>query len=226
VALLAFTPFAPSAAAAIAGRVAHVSPEHWTSEALIALARSAGDSAAGRRSVEGFLMRSLAGASLVPTGIAAYGALAQLNPQGAATPALIQISGNASDAPMSNAALMTLAELGELAHPVAKDIAVLLATTEEPAREEQLCRTLLRLRVSPQDLPLERILQRLSNGPDRSAAAHLMLLCLHPIEFAKAAVTVRQRFAGASEALRLVLSQAHETLTGTKLDGSIVVKGI
>jgi hypothetical protein len=227
VALLAFTPFALSGAHAIARCIAGIAPENWTSEALLALARSAGDNSASRRSVENFVMRSLVGTNLVPTGIAGYLALAQINPKGVAVPTLLQVAANTGNAQASNAALAALGDLGEVAQAVAKDVAMLLVDTDEPAREELLCRTLLRLKALPQDVKLAHSLQRVTDGPERSAAAHAMLICLHPKEFARAAAdTVRQRFACASEALRPVLSQTYDTLTGIKLDGQKVTEGI
>lgn len=219
VALLTVTPFARNAAAAIATRIAAVPPGQWTSEALLALARSAGDDAASRRSVDSFVMRSLAGTSLVPTGIAGYLALAQLDPKGAAIPALLQVAANKDDPEPSIAALEALGELGAMARPVARNIAQLLVATDDPAREELLCRTLVRLQPAHSDVPVGHALQRIVNAPDRGAAAHCMLLCLHPKEFAQAATVVRQRFGAATDALRQVLSQTHKTLTGVDLGG-------
>lgn len=219
VALLTLTPFARNAAATIAGRVAQIAPAHWTSEALSALARSAGDDATARRSVENFVLRSLAGTRLVPTGIAGYLALAQLDPKGAAIPALLQVATTAGEVEQSSAALEALGDLGVLARPVARDIAELLVASDDPDREELLCRTLVRLQPSYRDVPAAHVLQRLVSAPDRGAAAHCMLLCLHPKEFAQAAALVRQRFAAAADALKQVLSQTHKTLTGSDLDG-------
>jgi hypothetical protein len=98
----------------------------------------------------------------------------------------------------------------------------MLAATDDPAREELLCRTLVRLRSPAQDLPVARVLQRVQSAPDRSTAAHCMLLCLHPKEFLQAATVVQQRFLAASEALRKALAQTYKTLTGTELTGGEV----
>ena len=219
VALLTLTPFASSAAATIAGRIAHTAPECWTTEALLALARSAGGDAVAQRKVEGFLMRSLSGRRHLPTGIAEYAALAQLNPQGGAMAALVQVAASTSDSEQSYAALDALGDLGEAARPVARQIADLLVATDDPAREELLCRTLVRLRPPHRDLPARHVVQRVSSGLDRGAAANCMLLCLHPRDFAAAAAVVRQRFEVASNALQQVLSQVHRTLTGVGLGG-------
>ncbi len=217
VALLAITPFAREAAASIARHVSGVSAERWTSEALHALARSAGKDNDLRSKLEAFVMRSLAGAPLMPTGIAGYGALAQLNPQGAAIGALVQVAADTRDNDKAFAALDALGELGEAAQPQANAVAQMLSATDDPAREEKLCRTLLRLKPGPKDLPMAHVLQRVESAPDRACAAHCMLLCLHPKDFAPAAVVVRKRHALASSALQKVLSQVHKTLVGTEL---------
>jgi predicted nucleic acid-binding protein len=220
VALLAFSPFATSAAGAIARRVASIQPQGWTMEALQALVKSAGDDAAARGKIEGFVMRSLASAPLVPAGIAGYTLLARLNPQGAAIAALVQVAGDAANPDASSAALEALGELGETARPAAKSIAQLLAATDDPAREELLCRTLVRLRSPAGDVPVARVLHRVRSAPDRSTAAHCMLLCLHPKEFAQAASIVQQRRLAASDALQKALAQTYKTLTGMDLTGS------
>jgi hypothetical protein len=217
VALLAVTPFAREAAASIAKQVAGASPDRWTSEALHALARSAGKDNDMRGKLEAFVMRSLAGAPLMPTGIAGYCALAQLNPQGAAVGALVQVAADTSDNDKAFAALQALSDLGEIAQPAAKAVAQMLPATDDPAREEMLCRTLLRLKPSAKDLPLARVLQRVESAPDRACAAHCMLLCMHPKDFAPAAVVVHKRHAQSSAALQRILSQVHKTLAGVEL---------
>jgi hypothetical protein len=217
VALLAISPFAREAAASIAKQVAGTSPDRWTSEALHALARSAGDDNHLRSQLEAYVMRNLPSAPLLPTGIAAYGALAQLNPQGPAITALVQVAGDVSNPEPSWVALEALGELGAAAQHAAKSVAQMLLTTDDPAREELLCRTLLRLKPSAKDLPLARILQRVENAPDRACAAHCMLLGLHAKDFAPAAAVVSKRFALASAPLGKILSQVHQALAGTEL---------
>ncbi len=225
VALLAFSPFARSAQGAIAACIAGTAPAQWTQQALLALARSAGEDGAAQRSVDAFVMRSLSGTALLPTGIAAYAALACINPQGAALAALVKVAADARAVQESSAALDALGELGETARPAVRHVAEMLVATEDPAREELLCRTLVKLRPTQRDLPLDRVLQRLRDGPDRAAAAHCMLLCLHPKEFARAGAVLSQRFAVAADALRRVLSQTHKTLTGFELGGDVAAAG-
>ena len=225
VALLTLTPFATSAAATIAGRMAQTPPACWTTEALFALARSAGADTVAKTKVEAFVMRSLSGGQLLPTGIAGYAALAQLNPQGSAMAALAQVAGSSSDSEESRAALDALGDLGEAARPVARQIADLLVATNDPAREELLCRTLVRLRAPLRELPAQHILQRVAGAPDRSAAAHCLLLCLYPKELEAAAAVVRQRLGMASSALKQILLQVYKTLTGVELAGVAAAEG-
>lgn len=222
VALLAITAFAPVAAGTLARHVAGAKPSGWTVEALQALVMSAGDDSTARGKVEGFLMRSLAGAPLVPAGIAGYTALALLNPNGAALAALVKIAGDANNPETSSTALDAVGALGETARPAARAIAQMLTVTDDPAREELLCRTLVRLRSPAREVPIARVLQRVQNAPDRSAAAHCLLLCLHPKDFAQAATVVRQRCTTASKALRDALAQTYKILAGTELTGDAI----
>ncbi len=225
VALLTLTPFATSAASVIAGRMASTPLADWTTEALFALARSAGTDTLAKNKVEGFVMRSLSGGQLLPTGIAGYAALAQLNPQSSAMAALAQVAGSSSESEASRAALDALGDLGEAARPVARQIADLLVATDDPAREELLCRTLVRLKPLLRELPGQHIVQRVANAPDRSAAAHCLLLCLYPKDFQVAAAVVRQRLDVASNALRRILLKVYQTLTGVDLAGVAAAEG-
>ncbi len=220
VGLLALSPFAKSAAGTIARHVASARPADWTVEALQALAKSAGDDTTARGKVESFVMRSLTGAPLVPAGIAGYALLARLNPQGVAMAALVRIASDATNREASGAALEALGELGEIARAATRAIAQLLPATDDPAREELLCRTLVRLRPTAKDVPIARVLQRVQSAPDRGAAAHCMLLCLHPKDFSQAAAIVRQRHRAAGDALQKPLAQTYKALTGTEPTGA------
>jgi len=217
VALLALTPFASQYAGPIAAAVARTPATAWTQEGLAALARSAGNDGAAKRTVDAYVMRSLAGQPIVPTGIAGYLSLAQLNGGGSALAALVRIAVSATDAAQSEAALKAIGQLGDTASGAAPDVAQLLVTCDDPAREELLCRTLLQIKAPSRDIPLPRVVQRVGSAPERAAAAHCMLLCLHPKDFAPAAVAVRQRHASASDALKPGLAQAFKTLTGSDL---------
>lgn len=211
---------AKPAAGAITQLVAATPAKHWTTEALAALAKSAGDSADNQSSVEQFLMRALPSAAIVPTGIAGYTALAQMKPNGAATTVLARIASSATDAEHWRAALTALSTLGESAHSAAAELGKALVAIDNPEREEALCRVLVGLRVAAADVPLPRVSQRIQSGPDRSAAAHCMLLALHAKKFAAGSKVVRTRYETASAALKPVLAKTHLALAGTDLGAS------
>ena len=218
VALVTLSPVIQQAATAITQLVAALPPERWTTEALTALARSAGDSAAHRKAVEQHIMRALPSAPIIPTGIAGYTALALMQPAGAATVVLAKVAATATDPQHWKAALQALATLGEAGQAAAAELGRALVDMVDPEREEATCRVLAGVRAKEKDVPLPTLIARVQTGPERSAAAHCMLLCLHAKAFAPAAV-VRERYAVASAALRPALSQTHLQLAGTKLDG-------
>jgi hypothetical protein len=110
--------------------------------------------------------------------------------------------------------------LGETAQPAAEGLGQALQSMDEPAREEGFCRTLVSIRAKPQDIPIARVLDRIQNGPERSAAAHCMLLCLHAKQFSRGAAVVGQRYGVASGALKPTLEQTYLTLTGQKIGGT------
>ena len=223
IALAALTLVIKPATNAITQMVAALPPEKWTDEALTALARSAGDSTENKRVVEQFVMRSLPSAPIVPTGIAGYTALAQMQPGGAATVVLGRVASTASEAEHWKAALAALTTLGEAAQSAAPELGKALAVLDDPEREESMCRVMVSIRAKEQDVPLARVVQRIQTGPDRSAAAHCMLLCLHPKRFAPAAKIVAERHAVAGETLKVALAQTHKTLVGT-LPGGIAAQ--
>lgn len=217
IALCALTLVIKPAAGAITQLVAALPPDRWTIEALTALARSAGDSTENQSVVEQFVMRALPSAAIFPTGIAGYAALAQISPNGAATAALARIASAATDPEHWRAALAALSTLGESAQSAAAELANALVATDSPEREEALCRVLVGVHAKVRDVPLARVLQRIEAGPERSAAAHCMLLALHAKQFAATIKTIRDRYAIASGALKPTLAQAHFALAGTKL---------
>ena len=106
---------------------------------------------------------------------------------------------------------------GASARPAIRSLADSLVATDDPVRQEAICRTLAGLRANFKELPTECIVQRVRDAAVRSAAAHCLLLCLCPKEFAPAAAVVRQRFAASEAALKAVLSQTYKTLTGAEL---------
>jgi len=220
VALLTLSLVMAAAAPSLAQLVSALAPGAWTMEALSALARSAMPSARHRTDVEAYIIRSMQDAPMVPTGIAGYIALAQLRPEGPALPALAQVSAMATEPAHWKAALLALTTLGETAQPAAESLGQALQNVDEPAREEAVCRTLVSVRAKERDVPIARVLDRIQNGPERSAAAHCMLLCLHAKQFSRGAAVVARRYSIASEALKPTLEQTYLTLTGQKIGGT------
>jgi hypothetical protein len=225
IALHALTPFARNHAAQIAAAVASVTPEKWTNEALAALARSAKEEDAARRTVEDYVVRSLAGQPIAPTGIAGYVALAELNNGGAGLAALAAIVREASAPEHLVAALNALGGLGGIARPVARDIAARLVTTDEFALEELLCRTLVQIQAVADDIPLPRVVSRIGSAPDQNVVPHCMLLTLHPKAFASAGVVIKKRFEVAAEPLKGALALAYRILTKMELTGGAAAAG-
>lgn len=219
VALLTLSLVIKSATGAITERVAAHPPDRWSTEALTALARSASDSAENMRVVEQYVMRSLPGAPIFPTGIAGYTALAQMKPGGAATVVLGRIATTATETGHWKAALAALTTLGEAAQSVAPELGKALAVLDDPEREESVCRVMASIRAKENDVPLARVVQRIQAGPERSAAAHCVLLCLHPKRFAPVARIVAERYSVAGDLLKPALAQTYKTLVGTEPGG-------
>jgi hypothetical protein len=224
-ALFAIAPYARPFAGAIAAAVASVTPDKWTTEALAALAKSAKEDAAARRTIDAYLTRSLTGQPLVPTGIAGYVALAELNDGGAGLTALGTIVKRATDDAHLKAALLALGQLGELARPVARDVVERLVKTDTFEQEELLCRVLVQIKTHSGDIPLARVVDRIGSAPDRNVVPHCMLLTLYPKEFAHLAVIVRRRFEIAEEPLKAALALTHKILTKIELNGGAAAAG-
>lgn len=225
IAFFALSPFARTFAAQIAAAVAGVSADKWTNEALAALAKSAKDEDAARRTVENYVVRSLANQPIVPTGIAGYVALAELNGGGTGLAALASIVREASDSDHLVAALKALGGLGATARPAAREVAARLVVTEDLALEELLCRTLVQIQAAADDIPLPRVVNRIGGAPDASVVPHCMLLTLHPKEFASAGVVIKKRFDIALEPLKSALALAYKILTNTELTGGTAASG-
>ena len=216
VALRAATPFAAQGAPYIAQAAAAATPVKWTTEGLHALALSAGGSDGGKQRVEDFVLRSLHGQALIPTGIAGYTALARLNPGGVAPVALGKIAA-AEDRDTALAAINALAQIGESAATAIHGLVAALCESENPEREEALCRALLALKIRFSDVPLARVLHRVATAPDRAVAAHCLLLAMHAKSLASASKVVAARHADSAPALQLVLDELHQQLVGKRL---------
>jgi hypothetical protein len=218
IALLAVMPFAVGQAQALTAAVAQTPSARWTLEILQAVVASAGSNEDARGKLQAYLLRALPQAPLLPTGVATYAALAQLDSKGPAVQALVEIAVRSNEDAPTLAALDALIALGETARPTAiKPLSELHAKALSPVVEERLCRTLLSLRPGAAELPIRQILRRVMEAPDRGAAANCMLLGMHPRDYAAAATYLRQRFERAARGLQDVLSQTHKTLTGVAL---------
>lgn len=225
IALFALNPFARTFAAQIAAAVAGVTADKWTNEALTALAKSAKDEDAARRTVEDYVVRSLVKQPIIPTGIAGYVALAELNGGGAGLAALAAIVREANDPDHLKSAVEALGGLGSIARPAARDVATRLVATDDFTLEELLCRTLVQIQAVADDIPLPRVVNRIGSAPDPSVVPHCMLLTLHPKEFASAAVIIKKRFDIAMEPLKSALALTYKILTKTELTGGAAASG-
>jgi hypothetical protein len=218
VANLCVTPFATKAAASIVDVVGKTPPAAWTTEALDALAKSCGDDAQRKQTVEDFLIRGVKDQPLVPVGIAVFTSLARMNPGGRGLTSLVSVAAQDTDRAASDAALAALAQLGRGAKDAGRALAKLLATADDPAREEAICRLLVTFETPAKELPVARIADRAMTAPDRACAAHCMLIAYHAKQFEAAANMVRQRFESASAGLQLVLAATYKALTGQVLE--------
>ena len=216
VALRAVTPFAVQGAGFLAQAAAGATPGNWTAEGLAALALSARNSSDNKQRVEQYVMRSLQGQAILPTGIAGYAALARLNPGGVAPLALAKIAATEDDR-TAIAAINALAQLGEIGRPAIPGLIEALSKTDSPEREEAICRALLPLKVSANDLPLPRVLHRIEKAPDRAVAAYCMLISMHAKSLSAASRVVAARYAVSGEALQRVLDEVHHQLVGKRL---------
>jgi hypothetical protein len=216
VALRAATPFAVAGAPFFAQVAAQATPAKWTTEGLTALVKSAGASDDSKARVEKFILQSLEGQALMPTGVAGYAALAHLNPNGSAPSALAQIAAGDNDE-AALASIQALGQMGESAKPVVPKLSQALLGSDDPVREEALCRALLLIKFRVNDVPLPRVMQRIETGPDRAVAAHALLLSVHAKSFAAAAPIIATRYATSGDALKRVLDELHHQLVGKRL---------
>ena len=210
-------PHAHDGAGALAAEAARVGVVGWTSEGLDLLAASAGSDLRKRAQVENYVVQSLQGTALVPAMIAAYSALARINPVGVAVPALAKFAGQAATLDEAKLALRALSQLGEPAKAAIPTLVAQLNVTNDSELEAALCETLLTLGIGESEVPIARVVERVGNGPDQAVVAHCMLLGLHGKTFTRVAPIVEKRFESASEGLRRVLDAVHEMLTGRPL---------
>ena len=217
IAFAAALPHAVAGAQAIATKSAEVGPSGWTAEGIALLAASAGDSVPKQRQVETYVMQALQGEASTSTFVAGYAALARLNPNGVGALALAKLAGAAKTLPDAVLALGALRQLGDLGRPAVSALIEQLVNTDDPEREDELCRTLLELKITEREVPLPRTLERIESGPEKSAIAYCIFLSLHRKAFARTAPIVAKRFTTASDALKLVLGPVYEMLAGQPL---------
>ncbi len=214
-ALLALEPFAAACAHAIVAVVTSTPPSNWTAELLAAFAASAGNDTAAKSKVEEFMLRAMRDLPIAAA-VAAFAAMARLNPGGNALGALLRMA-SALEREKALPAIAALGSLGVGARTAAAELARMLTNTSDPEIEEALCRALVQIRAEAGQLPLRRAIERIESAPDRAAAAYCMLLTLHPQQTRAAADTLLARARDCSDALRGVIASAFKTLTGTEL---------
>ncbi len=217
VALAAAVPHAAEGASHIAAAAARVGPLHWSTEGLNLLGASAGADPRKQQQVEHYVLQSLQGTTHPPTLIAGYSALARVNTSSTAVLALAQVAGQAISLDDAKLALQALSQLGETARSAIPALVAQLIATDDAVREEAICHALVALGIAADEVPLQRVLLRVSNGPDESVVAHCMLLGLHGKAFVRAAPLVAKRYSEASFELKRVLDAVHEMLTGQPL---------
>ncbi len=212
-------PHAVAGAPWIASIAAQVGAQGWTPEGLDLLAASAGTSDAKKQQIEDYVLRTLKGETNISIMVAGYAALARLNPKGPGVVALTQVVAAAPQWSDSMLALTALSQMGELARAAIPLLVKQLVETDDPEREDALCKALLEMRISDREVPLGHVVQRIESGPDQSVVAHCIFLSLHRKPFARLAPIVAARFAdvSTSEPLKLVLDAVHEMLAGTVL---------
>ncbi len=212
-------PHAVAGAPWIASTAAQVGAPGWTPEGLDLLAASAGTSDTKKRQIEDYVLRTLKGETNISVMVAGYAALARLNPKGPGVLALTQVVAAAPQWRDAMLALTALSQMGEGARAAIPGLVKQLVATDDPEREDALCKALLELKITDREVPIARVVQRVESGPDQSVVAHCVFLSLHRKPFARLAPIVAARFAHAttSEPLKLVLDAVHEMLAGTVL---------
>ena len=210
-------PHAIGGAGALASKAAEVGPKGWTADGLALLAASAGSAESKQRQVEAYITRSLHGESATSALVAGYVALARLNPRGVGAVALAKIAGAAQILPDAVLALTALGQLGTLGRPAVPLLVEQLINTDDPEREDLLCRALLQLEITEREVPLTRALQRIECGPDKTVFAHCIFLSMYRESFARAAPVLAKRFTTSSEALKPLLDAVYKMLTGRQL---------
>ena len=214
---LTFSLAPETAARTIAQTVATTPREQWTPEALTTLVLSAGDSPIARQQIGGFLRTELRKGANRPAVIAAFAELAKADSFVQPLHDLCAFCSDPVLTPDYPAALVALAELGPVAKPAVTELINQLSLSTDPAKEALICKTLCKIGLEPDQLPLARAKERIEQGPEIVVAPWCAMLALYPIAAKDVAPAMKARFHKASDAARGVLAFTHRALTGEAL---------
>lgn len=205
----------PEAAAnTIAQTVAGTPREQWTPEALTTLVQSAGDSPIGRQQIGTYLRSELAKGANRPAVIAGLTELARADSFVQPLLDLCSFCSNPALHADHPAALVALGGLGTVAKPVVPELIHQLSQTTDPAKETLICKTLCKIGMDTEQLPLARVKERVEQGPEVVIAPFCAMLALYPAASKVVAPALKVRFFKASESVRGVIAFTYRALTG------------
>jgi len=203
-----------AAAKTIAQTVAGMPREQWTPEALTTLVQSAGDSPIGRQQIGAFLRAELAKGANRPAVIAALAELARADSFVQPLLDLCSFCSNPALHADHPTALAALGGLGPVAKPAVPELINQLSQTTDPAKETLICKTLCKIGMDTEQLPLARVKDRIEHGPEIVIAPFCAMLALYPVAAKVVAPALKLRFVNASESVRGVLAFSYRALTG------------
>ena len=214
---LTFSLAPDTAAKTIAQTVATTPREQWTPEALTTLVQSAGDSPIGRQQIGGFLRTELQKGANRQAVIAAFAELAKADTFIQPLHDLCAFCSDPALTPDYPAALVALAELGSIAKPAVPELINQLLITTDPTKEALICKTLCKIGLEADQLPVARAKERMEQGPEIVVAPWCAMLALYPTAAKEVAPAIKARFHKASDAARGVLAFSYRALTGEAL---------
>lgn len=202
------------AAKTIAQTVANTPREQWTPEALTTLVQSAGDSPIARQQIGTFLRAELTKGANRLAVIAAFTELARADSFAQPLHDLCSFCSDPLLTAAHPAALVALAGLGPVAKPAVPELIHQLSQTIDPTKETLICKTLCKIGMDAEQLPLTRVQERIEQGPEIVLAPLCAMLALYPVASKVVAPTLKARFFNASESARGVLAFTYRALTG------------